>query len=44
MVVKWNNKIILIDKSYTSKTCCNLTIDRDINALINIYNSKSICK
>ena len=64
MAVKWNNKIILIDESYTSKTCCrchnikndlgsnkfyecsecNLTIDRDINTSINIYNSKNICE
>ena len=64
MSVKWNNKIILIDESYTSKTCCschnikndlgpnkvykcskcNLIIDRDINASINIYNSENICK
>ena len=64
MAVKWNNKIILINESYTSKTCCkchnikndlgankvyecskcNLIIDRDINASINIYNSKNICK
>ena len=22
MAIKWNNKIILINESYTSKTCC----------------------
>ena len=36
MIVKWNNKIILINEYLVNKTC-KLFIDRDINTIINIF-------